>query len=315
MQRQRKLSALRRALKDEGFVKGNEASFFCPNKKGCNGQHHKRKLAVNIENDVWHCWVCGYAGGSLLPLLRRLGDNDKDYKDYAAEYEKPKNDIGKMYETVRLPKGFQALSCAPSSLYFGQAIGYLTSRGITPEDILDYKVGFCTEGRYADRVILPSFDEFGELSFFVGRGIWERVSPPYLSGPFDKDIIFNDILVDWRKPIILVEGPFDAIKAGHNAIALQGKLPSKRLLAKIQSYLPRVYVALDADAHMDALHISERLVAMGAETFIVQWPTGYKDPGDMTKEHFKKLLTLASPVRNEFDVMKQKLHHSGSICA
>ena len=61
MQRERKLSALRRALKDEGYAKGNEASFYCPSKQGCNGQHHKRKLAVNLENDMFHCWEIGRA--------------------------------------------------------------------------------------------------------------------------------------------------------------------------------------------------------------------------------------------------------------
>ena len=199
------------------------------------------------------------------------------------------------------------------SPYYAQAMGYLTQRGITPDDILTYKLGYCEEGRYADRVILPSFDEFGELSFFVGRGIWTRVSPPYLSGEFDKDVIFNDLLVDWRKPIVLVEGPFDAIKAGHNAIALQGKLPSKRLMAKIQSYLPRVYVALDADARMDAVNIAEHLVSMGAETFLVDWPVGVKDPGDMTKEQFKELLDRAYPVVSDLDVLKQKVYHSASL--
>ena len=314
MHRERKLLALRRALKDEGYAKGNEASFYCPSKQGCSGQHHKRKLAVNLENDVFHCWVCGYKGGSLLPLLRRLGDNDPDYIAYAEEHQKkPKDEVGKLYERVRLPMEFQALSRPSGSPWVKQAIAYLTQRGVSSEDILDYKMGFCQEGKYADRVILPSFDEFGELSFFVGRGIWERVSPPYLSGQFDKDIIFNDILVDWRKPIVLVEGPFDAIKAGHNAVALQGKFPSKRLLAKIQSYLPRVYVALDADATMDAVGIADRLVSMGVETFLVEWPTGFKDPGDMTKQQFKKLLTLAKPVRTDFDVLKQKVYHSASL--
>ena len=315
MQRERKLSALRRALKDEGYVKGDEASFFCPSKKGCNGQHHKRKLAVNLENDRFHCWVCGYKGGTLLSLFRRLGDQDPDYKAYAAEHDKPKEQLGKLYETPRLPKEFQTLSRPSTSPYFKQAIGYLTSRGITSEDILDYKIGYCTEGRYADRVILPSFDNFGDLNFFVGRAIWTRLSLPYLSGEFDKNIVFNDILVNWHKPIILVEGPFDAIKAGHNAIALQGKRPSNHLLAKINEFRPRVYVALDADAVSDAVHISEVLVNMGIEAYLVEWPTGFKDPGDMTKEQFKKLLTLARPVVTDFDVMRQKVYHSGSTHA
>lgn len=313
MQRERKIAALRRALGDEGQIHGNEASFYCTYAKGCAKKHHKRKLAINIESEFFHCWVCGWKGGSFMPIFRRLGENDRDYVDYVAEHEsKHKHtDIAKLYEGVRLPTEFQTLSCASMSPYKRQAISYLTRRGITPDDILDYKMGYCEQGRYRDRVIIPSFDEFGELTFFVGRGIWDRVSPPYLSGRFDKDIIFNDLLVDWRKPITLVEGPFDAIKAGHNAIALQGKVPNRRLLAKIQSFMPRVYVALDSDAGDEMVSIAELLVDIGAETLVIDWPIGMKDPGDMTKEDFKKLQDRARPIANDFDVMRQKVIHSG----
>jgi DNA primase len=317
MQRERKLSALRRALKDDGYVKGDEGSFFCTYSKGCAGQHHKRKLQVNLESDIFHCWVCNWKGGSLLPILRRLGDADPDYLDYKAEHEKkPKTEAGgKVYETPRLPKEFQTLSKASGTLYYHQAIGYLTQRGVTSEDILDYKMGFCTEGKYADRIILPSFDDMGELNFFVGRAIWTRLTLPYLSGEFDKDIVFNDLLVDWTKPITLVEGPFDAIKAGHNAIALQGKLPSKRLMAKIHRHMPRTYIALDADASSDALKIATNLVNNGVETLIINWPDGVKDPGELTKAEFDELRRRAIPIVTMGDLMKQQVYNSGSTHA
>ena len=33
-----------------------------------------------------------------------------------------------------------------------------------------------------------------------------------------KNIIFNDLLIDWNKPITLVEGPFDSIKMGNSIL-------------------------------------------------------------------------------------------------
>ena len=316
MQRERKLAALRRALKDEGWVKGDEASFFCTFAKGCAGQHHKRKLQVNLESDIFHCWVCNWKGGSLLPILRKLGDQDPDYTAYKAEHEKkPEVDaMGKVYETPRLPKEFQTLSRASETLHYRQAIGYLTDRGITPEDILDYKLGYCAEGKYAERVIIPSFDDLGELNFFVGRTIWKRPGDlPYLSGKFDKDVVFNDLLIDWSRPITLVEGPFDAIKAGHNAIALQGKVPNRHLMAKIYRHRPKTYIALDADAGSDAIKIAGDLVNNGVETFIIMWPAGVKDPGDLTKADFEKLRQSATPCVHAGDIMKQRIYNSSSM--
>ena len=314
MQRERKLAALRRALKQDGWVKGDEVIFRCVYKQGCNGQHHKDKLQVNIQSDIFHCWVCGWKGASLLPILRRLGDQDPDYQAYAAEHEqKPKTDLGgKVYETVRLPKEFKTLSRPSESPYYHQAIAYLTRRGITSEDILDYKLGYCEEGHYKDRIIVPSFDELGELNFFVGRGIWERTQPPYLSGKFDKDIIFNDLLVDWSKPVTIVEGPFDAFKAGHNAIALQGKLPSKRLLTKLYRLLPKTYLALDTDAGPAMLEIARDLVNNGVDTYIVRWPDGVKDPGECTKEQFEEIKKDAIHCVHISDILKQKVHQSAS---
>ena len=44
----------------------------------------------------------------------------------------------------------------------------------------------------------------------------------YLNPPADRDIIFNELYIDWDSDIILVEGAFDAIKAGPNSIPLLG---------------------------------------------------------------------------------------------
>ncbi len=314
MHRERKLAALRRALKQDGWVKGDEVIFKCTYSKGCNGQHHKDKLQVNLKSDIFHCWVCNWSGGSLLKILWRLGEDDPDYADYLAEQERgpSKDRDGKVYDAVRLPKEFQTLSVPSRNPYFRQAIAYLAGRGITSEDVLDYKLGYCEDGKYKDRVIVPSFDEHGELNFFVGRGIWERTSPPYLSGHFEKDIVFNDLLVDWSKPITLVEGPFDALKAGHNAIALQGKVPSKKLMSKIYRLRPRTYVALDADAGPAMLKIAGDLVSNDVETLVVDWPDGVKDPGECTRERFAEIRERAIPVVSMGDILKQRVHQSAS---
>ena len=66
-----KLQILKMAL--GAFLLNNEESlFFCPK---CD--HHKRKLSINIEKNVFKCWVCDYSGKSILGLMRKYetGEN------------------------------------------------------------------------------------------------------------------------------------------------------------------------------------------------------------------------------------------------
>ncbi|MDP7195147.1 MAG: hypothetical protein QF864_03005, partial [SAR202 cluster bacterium] len=60
----------------------------------------------------------------------------------------------------------------PSPVY-KNAMMYLQKRGITYEDILKYGMGYCDQGLYTNRVIIPSYKEDGQLNFFVGRDIFQ----------------------------------------------------------------------------------------------------------------------------------------------
>jgi hypothetical protein len=116
----------------------------------------------------------------------------------------------------------------------------------------------------------------------------------YKHGNYDKDIIFNDLYVDWSKPIILVEGPYDAIKAGSNAVAIQSNhLPvdSKLFTKLIFSHQP-IYIALDSDAMKNTFKIAKDLVDYGVDVNVITMGE-HKDPGDMTKDQFKKRLELS----------------------
>jgi hypothetical protein len=51
-----------------------------------------------------------------------------------------------------------------------EAYNYLINdRKISREIILKYRLGFCTTGKYANRIIIPSYDAKGEINYFVSR--------------------------------------------------------------------------------------------------------------------------------------------------
>ena len=113
-------------------------------------------------------------------------------------------------QIIDLPENFQTLTGAKTRVK-QRALNYLYHRGFTDRDILTWKVGFCDFGEYQDRIIIPSFDNNGNVNFFVGRSYtddWMKYKNPQVS----KDIIFNDLNIDWDDDIVLVEGAFDAMK-------------------------------------------------------------------------------------------------------
>ena len=214
-----KLKLLKNAL-GRYWSNGTENLFHCPKCK-----HHKRKLSINVDKGVFKCWICDYSGTKVSQLIRRYAPSYyADYRQLEGEIDIAKYDIifsdsaPPPPQIVALPENFQTLTGKKTPVKT-RALNYLYSRGFTDKDILVWKIGFCDYGEYQDRVIIPSFDNQGNVNFFVGRSYvddWMKYKNPQVS----KDIIFNDLNIDWENDVILVEGAFDAMKC--NAIPLLG---------------------------------------------------------------------------------------------
>ena len=160
-------------------------------------------------------------------------------------------------------------------------LNYLRKRAVEQKDVLYWKIGYCASGEYKKRIISPSFDEDGYCNFFTCRRFDPNVLPPYLNGPGNKDIIFNELLIDWERDVPLVEGVFDAIVAGENSIPLLGStLRDSRLFRKIVKNDTPVLLGLDADAHKSRVKLVKALLAYDVEVRLMD-TSGYKDIGEM----------------------------------
>jgi DNA primase len=307
MQRQKKLSALRRVL-GPFFLRGEEAVFFCP-KHPARAGRPTGQLSVNVRTDWFNCWSCGFKDRSLVPLLR-LGDRETlaEYVDeLLGSGPRRKDPPKKQHVSPFLPAEFRSISVESREPAWHATMAYLSRRGVTPEESLRFKVGYCSTGEYRNRVIFPSFDDVGDLNFFVGRDIYDT-SVRYKHPEFDKDIIFNDYLVDWTKPVTLVEGPFDAISAGENSIPLQGTILDRRsrLFRKIVMTGVDVYWALDGDAFKKQLSLISSLLEYGNKSFHVDM-RDVKDPNSARKE-FSSMKVRAQLVESEIDLIKVRVN-------
>ena len=253
------VSTLSNALGSYSNLRGNELAFYCP---FCN--HHKQKLQVNTETQKWHCWTCNSGGKKLTSLLKRLDVDRKTIsiirEIYGDSHYNPQNEDEGTKVYIQLPKEFISLNEEPKGFNpeYKHAIHYLNERGITQNEIIKYNIGYCKDGLYSRRVIVPSYNCDGQLNYFVSRSYYSEEKMKYKNPPISKNVICLESQINWNEPIILCEGVFDAITIKRNAIPLLGKFPSKLLVEKIfMSGVSDIIISLDNDAINEALKAAE----------------------------------------------------------
>jgi DNA primase len=293
------VSTLTGVLGSHLTLKGNELAFYCP---FCN--HHKPKLQVNTETQKWHCWTCNSGGKKLTSLLKRLDVDRKTIsiirEIYGDSQYNPQLEDADTKVFISLPKEFISLSEVPKGFNpeYKHAINYLTQRGITEKDIVKYNIGYCKEGLYARRVIVPSYNSDGSLNYFVSRSYYPEEKMKYKNPPISKNVICLDSQVNWKEPIILCEGVFDAITIKRNAIPLLGKFPSKELVQKIfLSGVSDIIISLDNDAINEALKAAEYFRKNGIHVKMMYLKD--KDASDMGYEKFYEELKKTKEFTSE----------------
>jgi DNA primase len=172
----------------------------------------------------------------------------------------------------------------------------LYERGIGKEDILRWKIGYCPDGEYASRIIIPSFNLQGRINYFVGRSYkdnWIKYKNPSLQR---NNLVFNELNLDWESDLTLTEGVFDAIVAG-NAIPLLGStLPeTSRLFQEVAKHDTPIYIALDPDAEKKAQYLINDMIQYGIEIYKID-VRGYQDVGSMPKKEFIERKINALPM-------------------
>jgi DNA primase len=285
-----------------------QTQFKCFNSK-CKShlKSNKKKLEVNFDILLYHCWVCNNSG-SVDKLVRQLFDQEDQKIALAALLEiRGETNINQAFnqsstgsdslailtqlelpqEAIRLTKEFE------TNLIVGQAIRYLMKRNISMSEIECYGLLYCISGQYANRIIIPSYDSNRKLNFFTGRTIDEQTKLKYLSSNIErKKIVFNEYMVDYSSELVLVEGPFDYLSLhGLNRTALLGSELSVQheLFRKIYENGTKTTIYLDADALEKAMHMASLLISYGIECRIV-YDSQHADPSETPRERIVELI-------------------------
>lgn len=265
-----------------GISEDTQLQFNCPMcsiEKGLYDGDGKHNLEVNIKRNIFKCWVCGETNemsGRISKLIRMFG-NESILQQYRAELYAIRQ--SKLYELkfdktdftdddeifddilISLPDGFIPLKNKDS--YSRDALKYLYDRGIGDKIIEKYNIGYIprtnNDKLLKERIIIPSYDRFGILNYWVGRDYtnsnWRfKYKNPKSDFVKKTDIVFNEEKINWYEDINLVEGPFDHIVTP-NSIPLLGKtIDSKYSVFKtlMLNAKANINIFLDADAVLNA---------------------------------------------------------------
>lgn len=276
--------------KSKPSTKGNYA-FHCPFCK-----HHKPKLEIDPKTGFYHCWTCEPAtkGRNLITLLKKLQATPAQITEMRSYFPDGKGTLeDKTYTPVELPKEFISLANTDTKLPYRQAIAYLKSRGIVGEDILKYNIGYCDRGKYANSIIVPSYDKHGRINYFISRSFEKDPARKYNAPSCNKnELIGLEYFINWKVPVVLCEGIFDAIALKRNAIPLFGKSIPKALMVKLVEHdVKTVYLALDNDALKEAIKYSVELLNLGKDVYLLELDS--KDPSELGFETVTKYLHTA----------------------
>lgn len=234
--------------------------------KGLDETDNKGNLEINYRYNVYKCWSCSESHethGTLHKLLKTYG-TPKQLKKYQLLRPEINEDFNnRTYKKVQLPKEFIPFTNTSNGIKilptYRQAISYLKNRNINDDMIKKFNIGFCYQGPYENRIIIPSYDENKNLNYFIARSYLSKTKFKYKNPEAQKEIlIFNEHLINWEKPIYIVEGVFDSIFLP-NSIPMLGKFMSDFLYEKLYERAKKVIIVLDPDAWEDQEKLFHKL--------------------------------------------------------
>ncbi len=259
-----------------------QMEFNCPT-PNCKHDKNKYNLSINLNNNIFHCWKCGYSG-MINKIIYAYGNDVAKEKIelILPKYNfKVKNFSGqtenfnfKEEKICELPTEYHALTDPkPNNHYYAMARAYLKDRMVSEEMISKYKIGYTDSGNRKFRIIIPSYNNNGHCNYYEARSFMASIKPTYLKPdhPNKTEVIFNESNINFDLPVYLVEGVFDMFPI-YNAIPLLGKNISHLLLNKLMKHQTKVILCLDEDAIEDTEKMYNLLSSVGLEVYFVDIP-------------------------------------------
>lgn len=154
--------------------RGHELWVCCPFHEERTPSFCVRDQPGNEERHAhYRCYgSCEVRGGSVIGLVMRMLDLDRDEAwrwiggDAAPPMMRVEVEVQRTAGPFQLPVG---VVLAPLAKWVTPAMEYALSRGVTPEQVDRWRLGYAVEGYLGGRVVLPVRDARHRLVSYTGR--------------------------------------------------------------------------------------------------------------------------------------------------
>jgi DNA primase len=258
----------------------------------------EKKFGLHIGKNKTNCFICGNHGSPINVIreveslktwvevysLLRGYEGIETIKEQVEVVLKPDNGI-------QLPESFTNIMFA-DGVPGKAAQAYLKSRGFDIMELAVMGVGYCWEGDYAGRIILPYYQD-GSLVYYNARAfipIEPKIKNPPIHevGEGKTKVIFNADALQIYSTIRVVESVTNAITRGSSTIAIGGKSISEYQFNQIlKSPCTSVILLLDPDAYAQSLELAKRLINY-KRVKVVKLPED-KDVNDLGRKATREL--------------------------
>lgn len=253
-----------------------------------------------------------FAGKIILKNSRQASRNEN------RRVQAPKKGL------ARATKPVQSRELEFQSFLPAVAIEYLGSRGISDRSVARWNLGWHPEQK---RVVIPAHDENGILRFLIQRAVLPKQQPKYLyTEGFPKtSLLFGagqiDLGMVHLDGLALVEGSLDTIVLHqHDLRITTGILGTGisdeqcRIIARIRPKRILLWFDKDSAGVVNIEIASAKLKKY--PLFVVRYPKGKSDPGELTKEEAHRQKGRAVPISrflrsNGLSVKSRKEFHVG----
>lgn len=253
-----------------------ELIYRCVNKNCPSHIKRKDKFCVNILKESAHCWVCGIKFNNLNIVVKKFGNKFFDnWKLFSKNKFKPiipeEEPISYFDDLFLKTKSIENLKENHAARL------YLKSRYISLEKAKKFNISYVDFLNVSGKTIknficIPSHSENG-MDYLFFRSILTNYK---LNTKAKKtNIIFNDLFINWKKPIFLTEGVFDALRLfdyDEQAIPILGSSVSQEsnIFKKILKIKPKIIVALDPDAIQSQLKILDLFYKWNVDVYSME---------------------------------------------
>jgi DNA primase len=261
----------------------------CPIHKGTN----PTQFRVSISKNIWNCFSECKHGGNVLDFIAKMEDvsvhtaavkaiewfnldpeamsADRGQSE-SAEAETPTPEAKSATSAPKpTPVTRTATASSPESNAPNPPLKFrldklernhaylLQERGLTPETIVDFGIGYCSKGMMEGRIAIPIHNAKGEVVAYAGRflgappeGVPKYKLPPGFRKSQELFNIDRAAKEPQTKPLVIVEGFFDCMKLHQlgckKVVALMGSTLSAAQEELIRRYTyseSRIIVMLD----------------------------------------------------------------------